>query len=93
MKRRRASVVRFRMLRIMTGTVPLVLVGIYLCHLGLSTLTNRRSSYNITTDSGTPLKSIFDGAQAAGFATPSYRSAAWARLPDASVAASDPAVF
>jgi hypothetical protein len=75
MKRRRASVVRFRMLRIMTGTVPLVLAGIYLCHLGLSTLTNRRSS------------------QAASFATPSYRSAAWARLPDASVAASDPAVF
>ena len=74
MKRRRASVVRFRMLRIMTGTVPLVLVGIYLCHLGLSTLTNRRSSYNITTDSGTPLKSIFDGAQAAGFATPSSRA-------------------
>jgi hypothetical protein len=68
-----------RMLRVMAGVVPLIIVGIYFSRVDLSTLKSHRSSYSVMTDSGAPLESLFDGARAAGFTASLYRSAAWHR--------------
>jgi hypothetical protein len=68
-----------RMLCVMTGVVPLMVVGIYICHLDLSTLKGHRSSYTVMTDSGVPLESLFDGARAAGFKVSPFRSTTWHR--------------
>ncbi len=73
------NIMKRRMLRVMTGVVPLMVVGIYICHVDLSTLKGHRSSYSVMTDSGVPLESLFDGARAVGFTVSPFRSAAWHR--------------
>src|SRR5215472_15592661 len=68
-----------RMLRAMIRVVLLIVVGISLVYVGQSTLKHDQPSYNIMTDSGVPLESLFDGARAAGFAASPFQFVKWHR--------------